>query len=155
MNHKRARKILFEYLNGTLKGKEKYDFESHISECKECRKELEELKNILSELKRKPTLSIDGKAFEKTRYVVYKALEERGISHERVSSFIVPLLLLCFITFIFFNFPFYNILLKFFGESTLFIFCAFLIYQFSGIIFFFVSLITKFRGGLENGKHIY
>lgn len=153
MNHKRAKKILFEYLSGTLKGKEKSYFELHISECKECRNELEELKNILSELKRKPSFSIDGKAFEKTRYVVYKTLEEKRISHEKVSPFIVPLLLLCFITFIFFNFLFYNVLLEIFGESTLFIFYAFLIYQFSGIIFFFVSLINKFRGGLENGKN--
>lgn len=137
---------------GKFKGKEKSNLEPLIPDGKEYEKEFEELEDIISELKRKPSFSIDEKVFEKTKYMVYKALKEKTISQEKVSPLIVPLLLLSFITFILFNFLFYNILLRIFGDSAPFIFISSMIYQFSGVLFFFTFLINKIRGGLENGK---
>lgn len=151
MRHNKAKKMLISYLNGALSKKEKVELELHILNCKDCQNELNELKKIICVLKRAPGISIEEKSFLRTKNLVYKALSEKT-SRERANLILVPILLLCLITFIFSNLLFYNILSKIFKEYTPFVFYAFLGYQFSGIVLFFASLIDKFKGGMENGK---
>lgn len=151
MKHKKAEKLLISYLIGELKDKERDEIELHILKCKECQEGIRELKEIIGALKRSTRIHIEEKTILRTKNLAYKVLFEKG-SKEKFGTLIVPLLLLSLIIFLSSNFLFYNILSKFFKEFTPFIFYTFLGYQLSGIIVFFISLIIKLKGGLENGK---
>ncbi len=153
MNHKRAKKMFFQYFSGKLSGIEKKDFEAHVSQCRDCKIELEEFKEIISKIKKRPSVSMDEKFFERTKYLVYKKIRERERTQEKLSLFLVLPLIISFVTFFISNLLFWQILTKIFNVFSPFIFCILLTYQVSGIAFFFVSLIIKFEGGLENGKN--
>ncbi len=152
MKHKKARRMIIKYLTDTLKGEEKIEFENHINQCKDCKKEIGELEEIISVIKREPTVKMDDEVFKRIKHMGYKTLRENNVVPKKFSPLFVPNLILSFFTFILSNLLFFQFLSKTLGSFSIFVFSLFLTYQFSGISLFLFSLIIKFNGGFENGK---
>lgn len=51
MNHKEAARKYQQYLEGSLKGKRREDFEAHLEGCQTCRAELEALRRLDTRLR--------------------------------------------------------------------------------------------------------
>ena len=54
MNHRRARKLLNDYLEGDLDLPDRAPLDEHLSECGECKREARELRQIVRLLRDLP-----------------------------------------------------------------------------------------------------
>ncbi len=92
MNHNEYKKWIQLSLYGELSGEENLKLQQHLSGCEDCRKELEEQKNLLSVLTERDKLKVDDKLLSDARAQLRGALKnerEKKYSATRFADILI------------------------------------------------------------------
>jgi len=92
MKHNEYRQLLQLSLYGELSNAEQETLKQHLAECNECRKELEDQKNLLEIISGKKKISVDEKVLSAARYQLRGALRSEKSANNSFQPFVYGIL---------------------------------------------------------------
>lgn len=144
MKHKKAKKRLTQYLSGLLSNKQHKEIASHISACEECRNEINTLNNMITVIKKRPTVKLSSREFERIKLRVRVQEQEKMSTVKKEDLRILsPIFVISFILFFVSTILIGGQITKELTSRQI-LFVAFFIYiQVTGILAFLLVLFAK------------